>query len=90
MIEKEVEIKNKIGMHMRPASMLVQAASKYDSEFFIIQKNDDFKINGKSILSLIGLQAAQGTKLIFQADGEDEEEMLEELIDIVENKFGEE
>ena len=89
MIEKEVTILNKVGMHMRPASLIVQAASKYNSEFYILQK-DGFKVNGKSILSLIGLEASKGTKLIFQAEGEDEEEMIEELVGLVESKFDEE
>lgn len=89
MIEKEVIIKNKIGMHMRPASMLVQAASKYESDFYIIQE-DGFEVNGKSILSLIGLEAAKGTKLKFRAEGQDEEEMMKELVEIVDAKFNEE
>ena len=86
MIEKEVTILNKVGMHMRPASLIVKTASQYDADFYIIQE-DGMKINGKSILSLIGLEAAKGAKLIFQADGEDEDDMLNALVTLVKEKF---
>lgn len=85
----EVEIKNKAGLHARPSSLFVQLAAEFDSE--IIVKCDDEEINGKSIMGLMLLAAEQGRKIILEADGPDENEMLEALKDLIEvKKFNEE
>lgn len=85
----EVEIKNKAGLHARPSSLFVQLAAEFDSE--IIVKCDDEEINGKSIMGLMLLAAEQGRKIILEADGTDENEMLEALKDLIEvKKFNEE
>lgn len=85
----EVEIKNKAGLHARPASLFVQTAGKYDSE--IIVKCDGEEINGKSIMGLMLLAAEQGRILTLEADGADEDAMLEELKSLIEvKKFNEE
>lgn len=85
----EVEIKNKAGLHARPSSLFVQTASQFDSE--IIVKFADEEINGKSIMGLMLLAAEQGRRLLLEADGPDEEEMLEALKELVEvKKFNEE
>lgn len=85
----EVEIKNKAGLHARPSSLFVQTASQFDSE--IIVKFADEEINGKSIMGLMLLAAEQGRKLTLEADGPDEDQMLEALKELVEiKKFNEE
>lgn len=85
----EVEIKNKAGLHARPSSLFVQTASEYDSDINVIC--DDEEVNGKSIMGLMLLAAEQGRKLILEADGEDEEQMLEALKNLIEvKKFNEE
>ena len=82
----EVTIKNKAGLHARPSSLFVQTASKYDSDINVIF--DDEVINGKSIMLLA---AEQGRVLTLECDGEDEEEMIADLIDLIEvKKFNEE
>ncbi|MGL6065302.1 MAG: HPr family phosphocarrier protein [Fusobacteriaceae bacterium] len=84
-----VEIKNKAGLHARPSSLFVQVASEFEAE--ILVKCDDEEINGKSIMGLMLLAAEQGRKLVLEADGEDEEQLLEALRDLVEiKKFNEE
>ncbi len=87
MIRIEVEIKNRTGLHTRPAAMLVKLASKFKSDFFI-EKNG-VEINGKSIISVMSLAAEQGSKLILKFDGEDEEEAAKAIVELFESGFGE-
>lgn len=87
MIEKTVTIKNKAGMHTRPASTLVKIASKYRSEFYIIKNN--YRINGKSIIGVMTLAAEQGSEVTLMFDGEDEKKASEEVIKFFEDGFGE-
>lgn len=87
MIEKTVTIKNKAGMHTRPASALVKIASKYKSEFFIIKEG--YQINGKSIIGVMTLAAEQGSEVTLIFDGEDEKKASEEVIKFFDDGFGE-
>ncbi|MGL4653627.1 MAG: HPr family phosphocarrier protein [Cetobacterium sp.] len=85
----EVTIKNKAGLHARPSSLFVQAASKYDADINVIF--EDEVINGKSIMGLMLLAAEQGRVLTLECDGDDEDEMIAELIELIEvKKFNEE
>ena len=84
-----VEIKNKAGLHARPSSLFVQLASSFDSDIMV--RFEDEEINGKSIMGLMLLAAEQGRTLELEADGPDEDEMLEALRHLIEDeKFGEE
>lgn len=87
MIEKEVTIINKAGMHTRPASQIVKIASKYKADFFI--SKDGYEVNGKSIIGVMTLAAEQGSKLILRFSGVDEEEFAKEMIDFFERGFDE-
>ncbi|GLI57563.1 phosphocarrier protein HPr [Propionigenium maris DSM 9537] len=85
----EVEIKNKAGLHVRPSSLFVQTATEFDAD--IIVKCDDEEVNGKSIMGLMLLAAEQGRTLVLEADGEDADEMLDALKELIEvKKFNEE
>ena len=88
MIEREVEVENRAGLHTRPASLIVRTASEFDAEFFI--KKDGYEINGKSIIGVMTLAAEQGSTLTLVFDGEDEEEAAEALVELFEDAFGEE
>ncbi len=88
MVEKEVEIVNKLGIHARPATSFVQLAEKFQSN--IIVEKDGFEVNGKSILGMMMLVAPKGTKIKIKADGPDEKEALKALVKLVEDGFGEE
>lgn len=88
MIEKKITIANKLGLHARPCSMIVKTASKFESKFTIIK--DTTTINGKSILGLMTLAASKGTELKLVAEGEDEEFLMEEMVELFDSKFGEE
>lgn len=87
MIVREVTVKNRAGLHTRPASMIVRTASRFQCDF-LIQK-DSYEINGKSIIGVMTLAAEQGAtvKLIF--DGPDEKEAAEAITSLFEQGFGE-
>ena len=79
MIEKIVKIKNKAGLHTRPAATIVKLASKYKCEFFIAK--DGLNINGKSIIGVMTLAAETGSELILTFEGEDEQLASDEITD---------
>lgn len=87
MIEKEIIIKNKAGMHTRPASLIVRIAAKYNSDFYI--SKNGFEVNGKSIIGVMTLAAEQGSTLVLKFEGEDEEALAKEITELFENGFGE-
>ena len=74
---RELVMKNSQGLHARPAAMLVQVVSKYNS-VVIIQKGEE-KVNCKSIMGILTFGAQQNTKLIIEATGDDALEVLNEL-----------
>ena len=83
MITKEITITNSSGLHARPASLWVQMASRYQSS--IIIKANDSEVNGKSILGILSLGLAAGSKFELIVDGEDEQEAAENLEALVIN-----
>ena len=87
MIEKEVKIRNRAGLHTRPAASLVKSAAKFQSDFFIIK--DGMEINGKSIIGVMTLAAEQGSSLVLKFDGPDEDEAAKEIIGLFERGFDE-
>lgn len=87
MIEKQVVIKNKLGLHARAAVKFVNLANRFSSSVRIIK--DTMEIDGKSILGILTLAASQGTKITLRVSGEDEREAMKALIDLINNKFDE-
>ncbi len=87
-IEKEIEIKNELGLHARPAAMFVQAANRFSAKVHVMK--DGETINGKSIMGVMMLAAAKGTKIKVIAEGEDAQKAIDELGQLFINKFGEE
>ena len=88
MIERTVTIRNRAGLHTRPAAMLVKIAARFQSDF-VIQK-DSFEINGKSIIGGMTLAAEQGSTLVLRLEGPDEEQALAEVTSLFERGFDEE
>ncbi len=88
MIERELTVRNRAGIHTRPASMIVKTASQFDSDVFL--RRDNYEINGKSVIGVMTLAAEQGARLDLVVEGEDEEEAAEALTTLFENGFGEE
>ncbi|MDP8231929.1 MAG: HPr family phosphocarrier protein [Candidatus Zophobacter franzmannii] len=88
MITKDVSVSNKLGLHTRPSALLVKTATKYRSELMIIK--DGMEINGKSIMGVMMLAAEFNSLITLQADGVDEEYLMNDLLELFETKFGEE
>ena len=87
MIKKTVRIANKLGLHARPSAMLVTTASRYESEVFLTKEN--LRVNGKSIMGVMMLAAEQGSLLIVEVDGPDEETALNDIVKVIESGFSE-
>lgn len=81
MLERELILKNSTGLHARPSSMIVNEASKYNSDIIIIKDNK--KYNAKSIMSILSMGAAKGDILVIQAIGEDKEIAVENLSNLI-------
>ncbi len=87
MVEREIVIKNRAGLHTRPAATLVKTAAKFSSDFFIYK--DGMEINGKSIIGVMTLAAEQGSKLLLRFSGKDEEDAAHAVLDLFERGFDE-
>ena len=85
MIKKEVVIKNKIGLHARPAALFVQTANKFISEIMV--KKGNSTINAKSIMGIMALGVSHGETIEIIVDGPDEENAIQELEDLINNKL---
>lgn len=88
MIEVEVMITNKLGLHARPAAKLVQTASVFESEIVLIKEN--LEVNAKSIMGVMMLAAEMGSIILVRADGPDEKEAVKAVAHVFNSKFGEE
>ncbi len=87
MIEKEITICNRLGLHARAAAKFVRTANNFKSKI-TLGKNTR-RIDGKSILGILMLAASQGTDLTLRVEGPDEREACQSLVSLVEDKFGE-
>ena len=87
MIEKDLEIVNRLGLHARAAAKLVHLAARYSSNIVVIRDGDE--IDAKSILGLLQLGAAQGTAIRVRCSGDDEEEAMAAVVELIDGKFGE-
>jgi len=86
-ISVELIVKNRMGIHARPAAMIVRIANHFPSELYV--EKDDEQVNGKSIMGLMMLAAGQGSKLRFTTLGEGGQDMLKEMEKLFERKFDE-
>ena len=80
-IKKKIIVKNKQGLHARPAALFVQIANKFDSRITV--RHDDEEVNGKSIMGILMLGAEKGSSIIIEADGEDANLAMSELERII-------
>lgn len=81
LIKKQLTVKNKSGLHARPAALFVQMANKFDSRITV--RRDTEEVNGKSIMGILMLGAEKDSVIIIEADGEDAQAAVEELEKIV-------
>lgn len=86
-VERILLVQNQMGIHARPAAMIVRAANKYDSDMFF--EKDDEQVNGKSIMGLMMLAAGKGSEIKAIASGHDANKVLDELETLFASKFDE-
>ena len=87
MLEREVEIVNKLGLHARASAKLTQTAGRFESEVWLSRNGR--RVNGKSIMGVMMLAAAKGTTLAIDVEGRDEAEAMQALVDLIADRFGE-
>ena len=87
MMTRDTTIVNKLGLHARAATRLVNCASAFESESWITK--GDKRVNGKSIMGVLTLAAGKGSSLILETIGADEELAMNALIDLIADRFGE-
>lgn len=85
MKEENIIISNDVGLHARPASLLINEAVNFESELKMIY--EDQEANLKSIISLMSLAVGPGEEVTIKAEGEDEEEALAKVIEVIKNNF---
>jgi phosphocarrier protein len=87
MVELEIEIVNKLGLHARASAKLTQLAAKYKSDVWMTRNKR--RVNAKSIMGVMMLAAGKGAKVMLETDGADEKECMDALVALINDKFGE-
>jgi phosphocarrier protein len=86
-VERDIEIRNKLGLHARAAAKFVHTAARFKSDIKI--RKGDEEVDGKSILGILLLAAGRGSMIKVRADGEDERDALDAIEKLIEAKFDE-
>jgi len=84
LVRKQLTVKNKQGLHARPAALFVQVANKFDSRITVIR--DEEKVNGKSIMGILMLGAEKDSEIIIEAEGDDAHLAVIELEKLITNE----
>lgn len=87
MVSKEVTVQNSVGLHARPATFFIQRANEFKSSVWV--EKDERRVNAKSLLGVLSLGIVKGTKISIIADGNDEEEAVKTLVELIESNFSE-
>jgi phosphocarrier protein HPr len=87
MQRREVDIVNKLGLHARASAKLTQLAGKYQCEVWLSRNGR--RVNAKSIMGVMMLAAAKGSKIEIETDGADEADAMAALVELIADKFGE-
>lgn len=87
MIQQEIEIVNKLGLHARASAKLTQLAGKFKCEVWLTRNSR--RVNGKSIMGVMMLAAGKGSKVLLETEGEQEQECFDAIVALVNDKFGE-
>ncbi|MHB1403359.1 MAG: HPr family phosphocarrier protein [Thiobacillus sp.] len=88
MLQRDVEIVNKLGLHARPSARLTQLASGFKSNVFMSRNGR--RVNAKSIMGVMMLAASKGSTITLETEGEDEAEAMAALAGLISSGFGEE
>ena len=87
MFIKEVTVQNQVGLHARPATFFIQKANEYKSMISIAR--DERKVNAKSLLGVLSLGITKGITVTISAEGDDEKEAVEGLVELITSNFAE-
>lgn len=87
MCVKDVLVQNQVGLHARPATFFIQKANGYKSSIWV--EKEDRRVNAKSLLGVLSLGIVGGTSIRIIADGADEEDAIQGLVELVESGFSE-
>jgi phosphocarrier protein HPr len=87
MIQRDISLTNRLGLHARAASKLVQTASAFDSEVWLTRAGR--RVNAKSIMGVLLLAAPCGSELQLEVSGADEAPAMQALVELIEDRFGE-
>lgn len=87
MFVKEVTVQNQVGLHARPATFFIQKANEYKSSISI--SRDERKVNAKSLLGVLSLGITKGVTVTITGDGDDEQEAVEGLVELISSNFAE-
>ncbi|MCL2070850.1 MAG: HPr family phosphocarrier protein [Oscillospiraceae bacterium] len=87
MFVKEVDVKNQVGLHARPATFFIQKANEYKSAIWV--EKEERRVNAKSLLGILSLGIVEGSAIRIIADGADEEQAVNSLVKLVESGFAE-
>ena len=87
MCMKDVEVKNQVGLHARPATFFIQKANEYKSSIWV--EKEERRVNAKSLLGILALGIVGGAKIRIIADGSDEQLAVDGLVKLVESGFSE-
>jgi len=85
--EQTLQIRNKFGLHARPAAEFVKLASKFQSDVWV--RKQELEVNGKSIMGMMMLAAEFGSEITIRASGDDAHQAVDELVALVNGGFGE-
>ena len=88
MLQQEVEIVNKLGLHARASARLTQVAGQFGSNVWLSRNGR--RVNAKSIMGVMMLAAAKGSRIVIETEGADEGQAMEALVQLVADRFGEE
>lgn len=87
MYMKEATVNNQVGLHARPATFFIQKANEYKSSIWV--EKDERRVNAKSLLGVLSLGIVKGTAIHLIADGSDEQEAVDGLVELISSNFGE-
>lgn len=87
MYMKEAVVNNQVGLHARPATFFIQKANEYKSSIWV--EKDERRVNAKSLLGVLSLGIVKGTEIHLIADGVDEKEAVEALVELISSNFSE-
>ena len=87
MVSRSVTIQNSVGLHARPATFFIQKANSYKCSIWV--EKEDCRVNAKSLLGVLSLGIVKGTTITLSADGNDENEAVSGLVDLVTSGFPE-